>query len=99
MDAAAEYSRSIGGVTLEMTPLGKSLTAMTNEFGFPEMKEFWKQASEQFAREAQGPVHAFHSMDGVRLQSIWTRVEYPVLKTRGVDIEYHTSPSVLGGGI
>jgi hypothetical protein len=75
--------------------MGRALTAMTNEFGFDSMKANWREASEQFARQAQGPVHAFHSADGVRLQSIWTRVEYPILHARGINIQYHVSPSVL----
>jgi RHS repeat-associated protein len=95
MDAAADFARAHDGVTLEMTPMGRALTAMTNEFGFDSMKANWREASEQFARQAQGPVHAFHSADGVRLQSIWTRVEYPILHARGINIQYHVSPSVL----
>ncbi|WP_141731577.1 RHS repeat-associated core domain-containing protein [Oligoflexus tunisiensis] len=99
MDAAAAYARANGGITLEMTPLGRALTKLTNVVGFKHTKGLWQKASERFARQAQGPVHAFHSADGVRLQSIWTRIEYPILKSRGVDINYHVSPSVLSDGI
>jgi hypothetical protein len=91
-NGAESLARSMGGKTLEMTPVGKALESVTNPSTFPYLKPLWEAASAQFARGATCEVNAVQAASGVRLQSVWTTVEYPILKEKGASIIFHTVP-------
>lgn len=87
--AAEVFAKDIGGKTLEMTPKGKILNAITTKRTFSILKPIWEKASSSFARSAEGEVHVFHSVKGVRTQSVWATKEYPILREKGNEIIYH----------
>jgi hypothetical protein len=73
MLGAAERASESGGVTLEMTAAGRTLTAL-GRFGDP----LWSAASRMYAQGAVGPVTAVQG-SFLRLTSIWGTTEYPQL--------------------
>ncbi|HET7251821.1 MAG TPA: RHS repeat-associated core domain-containing protein [Gemmatimonadales bacterium] len=81
--AANRWAASNGGATLAMSPFAPAADAMRSTV---------MEASRAFAEAASGEVHVFHAASGVRLESIWARVEYPSLLTnpRITNIVYHT---------
>ena len=83
-NAARQIAQSINGITLEMTKLGQHLEQTNASW------EMWKAASQNFANvanNAASAVHAVHNATGVKLQSIWATIEYPLVQLR--DIVYH----------
>ncbi len=87
--AAESFAASTGSKTLEMTWQGKALTKLTKATSFKVTKPLWQRASAAFARGAEGPVNVFQSAsDGVRLESVWTKFEYPILNEKN-EIIYH----------
>jgi hypothetical protein len=91
--AAEAYATATGGQTLEMTFTGAVLDAITTKQTYPWLKPLWDKASLDFARSAQGPVDVFQSASrGVRVDSVWSQVEYPQLKLQGNHINYHLAP-------
>ncbi len=78
--AAESFARANGMKTLEMTWQGKALTRLTNATSYKLTAPLWNRASASFARGATGPVNVFHNASsGVRLNSVWRNVEYPIL--------------------
>ena len=93
MAAARNYAEITGGKTLEMTFSGKALDVLTTPKTYPLLKPFWEKASFNFAKGAEGSVDVFHSSSkGVRLDSIWSKVEYPQLKLNDIHIDFHLAP-------
>lgn len=91
--AAEDWATSYGGQTLEMTARGQELAASNLEW--TEAKPLWEAASEEFASGASGDVHVFQAAEGVRVESMWAKIEYPILSQNpAVNIIYHT----VGGG-
>src|SRR5699024_845844 len=89
--AAEAFAKDIGGKTLEMTPKGKILNAITTKRTFSILKPTWEKASSSFAKSAEGDVHVFQSVKGVRTQSVWATKEYPILREKGNEIIYHVT--------
>ena len=89
MNAAADYAKANGMKTLEMTRAGQNLANLTEGMPWSEAGPMWQRLSAVYAKGAKGTVHVFHNANGVRLESVWTTVEYPILKQNGVEIVYH----------
>ena len=91
--AAEAYASTIGGQTLEMTLPGKFLNAITTKQTYPLLKPLWAKASLNFAKNAEGAVDVFHSATrGVRVESFWTKFEYPQLIKQGNQINFFMAP-------
>ena len=76
--------------TLEMTRAGENLTNLTKgRMSWSEKGTMWDRLSSQFARGARGDVHVFQNAGGVRINSTFGRIEYPILKGNNVNIIYH----------
>ncbi|PTN12731.1 RHS repeat-associated core domain-containing protein [Nitrosomonas aestuarii] len=88
-EAAEFFAKANGGKTLEMTLMGKVLDKITTPGNFSYMKLFWNVASKNFARSAKGSVDVFHSSKGVRLESVWATKEFPIIKKKGNNINFH----------
>ncbi len=88
-EAAAKFAKANGTKTLEMTLMGKALDKITTPGNFKYTKPLWNAATKRFAKEAKGQVDVFHSGKGVRVDSVWAKKEYPILKKQGNDINYH----------
>ena len=87
MHAAKSFAESIDGVTLEMTRLGQHLEKL------PFNREAWSAASKNFANvasNAASAIHVVHNSAGVKIQSIWATIEYPLLKI--AEVTYHVVP-------
>jgi len=90
--AAMDWATAHGGQTLEMTARARELAASNLEW--TEAKPLWEAASREFAQGASGDVHVFQAAEGVRLKSIWAKIEYPSLsRNPAVNLIYH----VVGG--
>lgn len=90
--AAAGWATSHGGQTLEMTARGRELAASNLEW--TAAKPLWEAASREFASGASGDVHVFQAAEGVRLDSMWAKIEFPILRQNpAVNLIYH----VIGG--
>ncbi len=88
--AAENFAKANGMKTLEMTWQGKTLTKLTNITSYKFTAPLWNRASASFAKGAKNPVHVFHNASsGVRLNSVWRRIEYPILKSKNNNIIYH----------
>jgi hypothetical protein len=93
-DAAKELATSIGGKTLEMTPIGKAMDIMGN---VPILKDIvrplWSDMSSKFATNTYGPATVVQSMSaGVRTSSIWAKSEFPTLINQGNQITFKLIP-------
>ena len=81
-DAAAAWASSNGATTLEMTISGARIARIAPRLDWQgRARSLWIQASEKFASGAAGEVHVFQDSTGVSLQSIWSTVEYPALRS------------------
>ena len=81
MNAAAQLARDTGGLTLEMTRLGQHL--MQTDAG----SSAWNAASQNFANVANNVASTIYSVQnagGIRLQSVWATIEYPLIKLREI---------------
>jgi RHS repeat-associated protein len=91
--AAETFASANGGQTLEMTFMGSILDAITTKGTYPFLKPLWDKASFDFASSAEGAVDVFQSGSrGVRVNSVWSTVEYPQLQLQGNQINYHIAP-------
>ena len=80
-NAARQIANDIGGKTLEMTKLGSTL----EQSGASDA--VWRAASSNFANVANNSSSAIYSVQnaaGIRIQSIWSTVEYPMLNGREI---------------
>ena len=87
--AAEVFAKANGGETLDMTLTGKVLGRITTPSTFKYVKPLWSAASKRFAKGARGQVNVFHSSKGIRLESVWSKREYPIIKKQGNNINYH----------
>ena len=90
MDAAMDYAKSTGGITLEMTRAGKNLEKLIQSRNIPwsEARPMWQRLSTRFAQGAEGTVHFFPGKV-VNPGSIWLNTEKPILLNQGVNIITH----------
>ena len=87
--AARQFATKNGFTTLEMTRAGKNLTNLTEGMSWAEKAPLWNRLSSQFARGARGNVHVFQNSGGVRINSTFGQIEYPILKSNNANIIYH----------
>ena len=81
MNAATNYAKGNGLTTLEMTRAGRNLTNLTQGMPWEKAAPMWQRLSATYAKGATGPVHVFQNAStGVRLNSVWRTIEYPILK-------------------
>ena len=86
MQAAESFARATGGQTLEMTRLGRALSLGSSILPRVVTNPLWRRASRRFAEGASGAVNVFHSVNGVRLGSVWRTIEYPILRNNNAII-------------
>jgi len=93
-EAARNFAKDNNMITLEMTDAGKKLQDLIESKNIPwsEAQPMWEELSSGFAREAEGSVHVFHNSGGINVESIWSRTEYGILKSKEVNIIYHIVP-------
>ena len=72
-EAARKVAQDVGGKTLEMTKLGQHLEKVNASM------KMWSAASANFANSASGIVYSVQNSAGIRIQSIWATIEYPIL--------------------
>ncbi len=88
-DAAMQWAKVNKGITLEMTKVGRFLDNF-GEYLPPKVEsKAWDLASKSFAKGARESVEVFHNKAGVRLRSIWARIEYKELVKKKINIKYH----------
>lgn len=71
----------VGGKTLEMTRLGRHLEQITAS------STAWKAASLNFANVASctgTTIYSVQNTAGIRINSIWTTIEYPLLHGQSI---------------
>ena len=86
MDDSANLARSLGGKTLEMTPLGKMMTLTPRGFQTSKLgMELWDLLSANFANGATGTAHVVLRGAG----RVWSTIEEPILNRNGIFIIYH----------
>lgn len=91
--AAENFAKLSGGQTLEMTNTGKFLDVITTDKTYPFLEPLWNRASKNFAKGAGNSVEVFQSgSKGVRIESVWSKFEYPQLIKQGTNINYHIAP-------
>ena len=90
MNAAANYAKSTGGTTLEMTRAAQNLQNLitTRNIPWSEARPMWERLSSVFARGANGTAHFFPGAT-VNPGSIWLNVEKKILINNGVNIITH----------
>ena len=80
-NAAKQIANSVGGKTLEMTRVGVYLEKTNAPYSA------WQAASANFANvavNASSSIYSIQNAAGIRLQSIWATVEYPVLQGKEI---------------
>ena len=89
-NAAADFARTTGGTTLEMTAGGRAATWLDTFLPNRVTNPLWRDLSASFARGARGSADTFHNAAGVPINGTWATVEYGILTNNGVRITYHT---------
>ena len=97
MDIAAKYSKENALKTLEQTYKGKildSLQSIGNKMlgkdkAYKLLSPLWDKASASFAQSASGQVHVFLNATGISETSVFMRIEYQILKEKGIDMIFH----------
>jgi hypothetical protein len=90
MGEAAKFAAANGGKTLEQTFAGKVTSKITANMKWENASPFWDMASKGFAKGSKSStVHAFQSSERVGLESVWRRIEYPILQSKQTDIIFH----------
>jgi hypothetical protein len=74
--------------------LGTPTSEASSSLEWAAARPIWQQGSADFAGGASGTVHVFQSAAGLRLESVWATIEYPILQKNGVTIIYR----VVGKG-
>jgi hypothetical protein len=82
---ARGIAESLGGTTLESTPIGSVLDFASNTLGIPGLTPVWNAASATFALNAAGTADAVILAEG----ATWTSIELPILTWRGIPIVLH----------
>jgi hypothetical protein len=97
MDVAAMYSKENGLKTLEQTYKGKILNSVQsvankiwgNDKAYKLLSPLWDKASASFAQSASGQVHVFLNSTGISDTSVFMRIEYQILKEKGINMIFH----------
>lgn len=84
--AAANFAKSNGMITLEMTTGGKVLDAVTPYLPNALSNPLWRHMSANFAKGAAEKVHFFTTAAGPRAQSVWLTVEKVILDKKNIEI-------------
>lgn len=79
---ARDIAESLGGTTLESTPIGSALDYLSNTVGVPNLGPVWNAASATFAGNAYGTARAVILAPGYT----WTNIEAPILTANEVEI-------------
>lgn len=87
-EAARDYAIAHGAITLEMTPVGVSLTKLTELTSYNFTKPLWKLASKGFANGAEGSATVFINPVRLSSRSIWMNTERSILRANGVRYYY-----------
>ena len=93
--AAEAFAKSNGQTTLEMTRAGQNLEKLTSTMPWKEAAPLWQRMSSAYAGGVKSgtTIHVFqNATDGVRIGSVWSTIEYPILRAKGVEIIYHSIP-------
>jgi hypothetical protein len=80
-NASVQVANSVNGITLEMTRLGQYLEQTNASI------EAWVSASSNFANVANNAASYIYSVQnaaGVKINSIWATIEYPLLKMKEI---------------
>jgi len=90
LNAATNYAKSAGGITLEMTRAGQNLQNLitTRNIPWAEARPMWQRLSTVYAKGANGTVHFFPGTT-VSPGSIWLNTEKNILLLNGVKIITH----------
>jgi len=83
--AATSFAESIEGTTLEMTRLGQQLTSTGAS------NDLWRAASSNFANVASNignTVYSVQNATGIRIESVWAQIEYPLLSSQSINTVY-----------
>ncbi|WP_343786381.1 RHS repeat-associated core domain-containing protein, partial [Wandonia haliotis] len=88
-NAAANFARENGMITLEMTITGRVMNTINPILPRSVSTPIWNRLSLNFAKGAKGEAHFFTTSTGPRPTSIWLRVEKPILKVNKVRIINH----------
>ena len=81
--SATLFAKSRGLTTLGMTRAGRNLEKLTKTMEWKEAGPLWERLSRVYAKGANGPVYFI----GVpRPESIWMKIEKPILDARGIEI-------------
>lgn len=89
MNAAMKFAKANGLESLEMTRAGQNLRKLTLGMPWEEARPMWERLSAVYAKGAKGTVHVIQNESiGIRLNSIWTKIEYPILKNKNI-IKYY----------
>ncbi len=80
--AAAEgWAQANESVTIGMTKAGQALEVLTKDMDWAtQARPLWAEASTKFAQGTSGEIHVFQNMV-VDMESIWVKIEYPVLSS------------------
>jgi hypothetical protein len=93
--AAMEYVKTNGGTTLEMLANARQLNLPDYNRAIPETVAAWENASKAYAANASGSVRAVVG-DGLRVDSVWMRLELPALKANPSVTEIVTINPITG---
>lgn len=85
--AAADFAKTNGMKTLEMTTGGRIMNSVSPYLPRSVSSPIWDGLSRNFARGATGEINVFQNAAGVSLKSTWRRIEYPILQNN--NILYH----------
>jgi RHS repeat-associated protein len=85
---AENYAKTWGMQTLEMTTGGRIMTKL--DFILPKSisSPIWKQLSINFANGAKNVATVVHNPAGIPLNSVWRFTEYPILRSKNIEIIY-----------
>lgn len=73
-----------------MTRAGKVMSSLNSVLPRFVTKPIWKKLSSNFAKGARGQVNVFqNATDGVRINSVWAKTEYDILKKNNTEIIYN----------
>jgi hypothetical protein len=97
MIAAADFAKSSGASTLEMSLRGKLVQYLSNTFGFKNTEWLWKLVSKSWANGARERADVFLG-EKVNPNGIWKSIEEPRLERNGVEISRHSVPAKGGSG-
>jgi len=85
--AAADFAKSNGMQTLEMTTSGSIMNTVSPYLPRSASSPIWNMLSKNFANGATGEINVFQNAAGVGIESTWAKIEFQILKNN--NIIYH----------